>query len=109
MNSFGDYLRHGNPWLFVPVAILLGALHGFEPGHSKTMMAAFIIAVRGTVVQAVLLGVAATISHTAIIWILAAVGLHYSKHIDAEHLEPYFEVVTGTVVIAMAAWMFLRT
>jgi nickel/cobalt transporter (NicO) family protein len=36
-------------WLFVPTAILLGALDGLEPGHSKTMMAAFIIAVRGTV------------------------------------------------------------
>ena len=35
-------------WLFVPSAILLGSLHGLEPGHSKTMMAAFIVAVRGT-------------------------------------------------------------
>lgn len=24
-------------WLFIPSAILLGALHGLEPGHSKTM------------------------------------------------------------------------
>jgi hypothetical protein len=31
----------GNIWLFIPSAILLGALHGLEPGHSKTMMAAF--------------------------------------------------------------------
>ena len=52
-------------WLFVPSAVLLGALHGLEPGHSKTMMAAFIVAIRGTVKQAVLLGLAATISHTA--------------------------------------------
>ena len=29
-------------WLFLPTAILLGALHGLEPGHSKTMIAAFI-------------------------------------------------------------------
>ena len=36
-------------WLYLPTAVLLGALHGLEPGHSKTMMAAFIIAVRGTV------------------------------------------------------------
>ncbi|MDF8335581.1 hypothetical protein [Novosphingobium cyanobacteriorum] len=43
-------------WLFIPSAILLGALHGLEPGHSKTMMAAFIIAVKGTIRQAILLG-----------------------------------------------------
>ena len=108
MTSFTEYLQHGNAWLFVPVAIVLGILHGFEPGHSKTMMAAFIIAIRGTVTQAVLLGVSATISHTAIIWILAGIGLHYSKDIDAEKLEPYFEVVTGAIVVAMAGWMFSR-
>src|SRR5690242_15846931 len=33
-----------NPWLYLPAAILLGALHALEPGHSKSMMAAFIIA-----------------------------------------------------------------
>ncbi|MRE26914.1 HoxN/HupN/NixA family nickel/cobalt transporter, partial [Klebsiella quasipneumoniae] len=49
-------------WFFIPSAILLGALHGLEPGHSKTMMAAFIIAIKGTIKQAVMLGLAATIS-----------------------------------------------
>ena len=44
-----------NAWVFAPSAVLLGALHGLEPGHSKTMMAAFIVAVRGTVAQAILL------------------------------------------------------
>ena len=65
MNSFNDYLAHGNAWLFIPAAIVLGMLHGLEPGHSKTMMAAFIVSIRGTVRQAMLLGVSATISHTA--------------------------------------------
>ncbi|MEX0577651.1 nickel/cobalt efflux protein RcnA, partial [Enterobacter cloacae subsp. cloacae] len=42
MNDFASLLQQGNAWLFIPSAILLGALHGLEPGHSKTMMAAFI-------------------------------------------------------------------
>jgi nickel/cobalt exporter len=64
MLSFAELLNQGSAhaWLFVPSVILLGALHGLEPGHSKTMMAAFIVAVRGTVTQAALLGLAATIS-----------------------------------------------
>ena len=76
MTSLTDLLQQGtaHAWLFVPSAILLGALHGLEPGHSKTMMAAFIIAVRGTVTQAVLLGLAATLSHTAVVWIIALGG-----------------------------------
>ena len=56
MTDFSTLLQQGvaNAWLFIPSAILLGALHGLEPGHSKTMMAAFIVAIRGTVKQAVL-------------------------------------------------------
>ncbi len=35
---FADLLAQGSAhaWLFIPSAILLGALHGLEPGHSKT-------------------------------------------------------------------------
>ena len=109
MTSFNDYVSQGNAWLFIPAAIVLGALHGLEPGHSKTMMAAFIIAVRGTVKQAVLLGLSATISHTAVIWVLAFVGLHYAGKFNVETTEPYFQVATGVIVIGMALWMFART
>jgi nickel/cobalt exporter len=57
MGSLTDLLHPGAAagWL-LPSALVLGVLHGLEPGHSKTMMTAFIIAVRGTVAQAVLLG-----------------------------------------------------
>ncbi len=108
MSSFNDYLAHGNAWLFIPAAILLGALHGLEPGHSKTMMAAFIIAIRGTIKQAVLLGLSATLSHTAVIWVMAFVGLHYAGRFDAEQSGPYFQTATGVLVIAMALWMLWR-
>jgi nickel/cobalt exporter len=43
MTSFVTLLQRGNSRLFVPSAILLGALHGLEPGHSKTMMARALI------------------------------------------------------------------
>ncbi len=107
--QFNEYINQGNGWLFFPMAIVLGALHGLEPGHSKTMMTAFIVAIRGTVWQAFLLGISATISHTAIIWILAFVGLHYSSSINVEALEPYFQLITGVIVIGLACWMLYRT
>ena len=86
MTPLSDLLQQGaaHAWLFIPSAILLGALHGLEPGHSKTMMAAFIIAVRGTVPQAVLLGLAATVSHTLVVWAVALVGLRYASQINPE-------------------------
>ncbi|WP_076867069.1 nickel/cobalt efflux transporter [Bradyrhizobium mercantei] len=96
-------------WLFIPSAILLGALHGLEPGHSKTMMAAFIVAIRGTVVQAVLLGLSATVSHTAIVWIVALAGLHYGQQWSGERSEAWLQLVSAAIIIAVAAWMAWRT
>lgn len=109
MAEFAALLQQGNAWLFVPSAILLGALHGLEPGHSKTMMAAFIVAIRGTVGQAVLLGLSATISHTAVVWAVAMAGLYFGQNWDPETTEPYFQVVSAVLIIGVAAWMLWRT
>lgn len=111
MSTFTDLLNQGSAhaWLFVPTAILLGALHGLEPGHSKTMMAAFIIAVRGTIGQAVLLGLSAAISHSLVIWVLAAAALRYGSQWNAETTEPYFQIASGLMIGALAVWMFWRT
>jgi nickel/cobalt exporter len=96
-------------WLFVPSAILLGALHGLEPGHSKTMMAAFIIAIRGTVLQAVLLGLSATISHTAVVWAVALAGLYFGQELSGERSEAYLQLASAVIIIAIAGWMVWRT
>jgi nickel/cobalt exporter len=111
MPGFAELLSQGSAhaWLFIPSAILLGALHGLEPGHSKTMMAAFIVAIRGTVTQAVLLGIAATISHTAVVWGIAFAGLYLWRGVDAETVEPYFQLASAAIIIAIALWMLWRT
>ncbi|MEZ7216085.1 nickel/cobalt efflux protein RcnA [Klebsiella spallanzanii] len=109
MNDFTSLLQQGNAWLFIPSAILLGALHGLEPGHSKTMMAAFIVAVRGTLKQAVLLGLAATVSHTAVVWLVAMAGLWFGRGWDAQTSEPWFQLISGILIVLIACWMLWRT
>ena len=111
MTSLADLLQQSaaHAWLFVPTAILLGALHGLEPGHSKTMMAAFIIAVRGTVRQAVLLGLATTLSHTVVVWVVALGGMWLFGGLNAEATEPYFQLASGVLIVVIAAWMLWRT
>jgi nickel/cobalt exporter len=109
MSSFVTLLQQGNSWLFVPSAVLLGALHGLEPGHSKTMMAAFIVAIRGTVMQAVLLGLSATVSHTAVVWAIALGGLYFGTQWNTATTEPYLQVISAVLIVAVAAWMLHRT
>lgn len=109
MTEFSTLLQQGNAWLFIPSAILLGALHGLEPGHSKTMMAAFIVAIRGTIAQAVLLGLSATLSHTAVVWVVAMAGMYFGRNWNAEATEPYFQVASAVLIIGVAVWMLWRT
>ena len=111
MPDFLQALQSGSTslWLFIPTAIVLGALHGLEPGHSKTMMAAFIIAIRGTIAQAILLGLAAALSQSFIIWVLAAWALHFGSQWNAESVEPYLQIGSAVCILVLAVWMFFRT
>ena len=111
MPDLAHLLQQGsaNLWLFIPSAILLGALHGLEPGHSKTMMAAFIVAVRGTAWQAALLGLSATVSHTAVVWLVALGGLYFGRNLNLARSEPYFQLGSAAIILGVAAWMAWRT
>ncbi|MCQ7057453.1 nickel/cobalt efflux protein RcnA [Escherichia coli] len=109
MGEFSTLLQQGNAWFFIPSAILLGVLHGLEPGHSKTMMAAFIIAIKGTIKQAVMLGLAATLSHTAVVWLIALGGMYISKAFTAQAVEPWLQFVSAIIILGTALWMFWRT
>ena len=111
MTEFSSLLQQGasSAWLFIPSAIALGALHGLEPGHSKTMMAAFIVAIRGTLGQAVLLGLAATLSHTAVVWAVALTGMYFGSQWNAEATEPYLQMASAVLMISVAFWMIWRT
>ena len=105
-----DLIRAGsqNLWVMMPAAITLGALHGLEPGHSKTVMAAFIVAVRGTVRQALLLGLSATLSHTAVVWLVAVIGLTIGQQfITGGQTEAWFQGISGLIMIAIGLWMAL--
>lgn len=95
-----------NPWLYLPLAVLLGALHALEPGHSKSMMAAFIIAVRGTARQATLLGVSAAIGHTIIVGAIAALGLYLGDRLILGRAEPWLVLLSGALVMALAVRIF---
>lgn len=92
-----------NPWVYLPAAVLLGALHALEPGHSKSLMAAFIVAIRGTIGQAVLLGLSAAIGHTIIVWGLAIIGLQLGDALILDKAEPWLVLISGLMIVALAA------
>jgi len=97
-----------NPLLFLVAALFLGAFHGLEPGHSKGMMAAFIIGTRGSYAQAILLALSATLSHTAIVWILAWPASYGGAIWSSDEIMPYLNLISGIFILALAYWMLRR-
>ena len=98
---------HGsNPWAYLPLAVLLGALHALEPGLSKSMMAAFVVATRGTAAQAALLGGSAAIGHSLVVWTLAAAGLWLGDALILDKAEPWLILVSGLMILGLA-WRIL--
>lgn len=98
-----------NPLVLIATALVLGALHGLEPGHSKTMMASFVIAVRGTVPQAVLLGLAAAFSHSAVVWVLALAALFLGRDLVGDDMERWLTLGSGVIISLIGVWIFVRT
>ena len=97
----------GNPWFYLPLAVVLGALHALEPGHSKSLMAAFIVAVRGTKAQASLLGLSAAIGHSIVVWALALAALYFGDKLLIDRAEPWLIFLSGLLIVGLALRLIL--
>jgi nickel/cobalt transporter (NicO) family protein len=90
------------------VAIVLGAAHALQPGHGKTIVAAYLVGARGTARHAVFLGATVTATHTAGVYALGLVTLLLSQYILPERLYPILEAASGVLVIAIGAVLLAR-
>jgi nickel/cobalt exporter len=86
----------------------LGAVHAATPGHGKTISAAYIVGARGRPVDALVLGIFVTLSHTSGIIIVGVLATMGSAWLVPQRVEAYLGVGTGLLVIAIGLWM-LRT
>lgn len=98
----------GNALLLLPTAVFLGALHALEPGHSKSMMTAFIVAIHGTAAQAALLAIAATVGHTIVVWVLAVIAWYLGNAGVLERAEPWLLLIGGLLIVALALRIITR-
>jgi nickel/cobalt transporter (NicO) family protein len=83
----------------------LGALHAATPGHGKTIAAAYIVGARGRPVDALVLGVFVTLSHTfGIVGVAVLASLGASRLVPAR-TEAYLALVTAVLVVTIGVWM----
>lgn len=95
-------------WLYLPVAFALGALHALEPGHGKSLASAYLVSGKHDWKDAVVLGVATTFSHTAVVVLLAVGTLALKNYFSQSHLEHGVAWLGAVILIGMGAWVAFR-
>jgi nickel/cobalt transporter (NicO) family protein len=98
----------GEGILYLLTSFWLGAVHAATPGHGKTIAASYIVGVRGRPIDAVVLGIFVTLSHTSGIILVALLATLGSAWLIPQRVEAYLAVGTGVLVIGIGCWM-LRT
>ena len=112
-NSFTEImakkeLSAGIILIALAIAVGLGALHALEPGHGKTLVAAYLVGSRGTIRHAVLLGLIVTAAHTAGVYLLGGITLYASKYIVPERLYPWVGAISGVMIATLGLILLLR-
>ena len=98
----------GEGIIYLVTSFWLGAVHAATPGHGKTIAASYIVGVRGRPVDALVLGIFVTLSHTSGIVVVAVLATLGSAWLIPQRVEAYLAVGTGILVIGVGCWM-LRT
>lgn len=98
--------KHGLPILLL-LSLVFGAGHALTPGHGKTMVAAYLIGERGTVYQAVLLGLVTTLTHTAAVMIIAGLLPILVPDAQAGDVQRVLNLVGGLILTGMGGWLLL--
>jgi nickel/cobalt exporter len=90
--------------IYLATSFWIGAVHAATPGHGKTIAAAYIVGARGKPIDAVILGVFVTLSHTSgivLVGVLASLGL---PGMVPQRIEAWLALITGLLVIAIGLW-----
>ena len=90
--------------IYLASAFWIGAVHAATPGHGKTIAAAYIVGARGKPVDAVILGIFVTLSHTSgivLVGILASIGM---PGMVPQRIEAWLALITGVLVIFIGLW-----
>jgi ABC-type nickel/cobalt efflux system permease component RcnA len=90
------------------IAAVLGGFHALEPGHGKTLVAAYLVGSRGTAGHAVLLGAVVTASHTVSVYALGIITLYASQRVVPEQLYPWLGMASGMLVAGLGFALFIR-
>ncbi|HEY5973443.1 MAG TPA: sulfite exporter TauE/SafE family protein [Geobacteraceae bacterium] len=86
-------------------AVLLGAAHALEPGHGKTVVAAYLVGSRGRNLDALLLGIVVTFTHSFSIILLGLVAKASARYLTDQQLHGYLGIVASLLILVIGVWL----
>lgn len=90
------------------IAFGIGAAHALEPGHGKTMVAAYLVGSRGTWRHAVWLGGITTFTHTFTVFLLGMATLAASQFFSTERIYPILSIASALTMVGLGAWLLWK-
>lgn len=91
--------------IYLSTAFILGMLHTLEPGHGKSVIAAYLVGVRGGTVEAVLLGLMTAFTHTFSVIALGLLFKFVSERVFAGAVQASFKLAAGAMILAVGLWV----
>jgi len=90
------------------LAFLLGAAHALSPGHGKSLAAAYLVGRRARASQAVLFGVAVTVAHTTVVFLVGCFALAVERTIGSDRLLRGLALASAATVLALGVVQLSR-
>jgi nickel/cobalt transporter (NicO) family protein len=100
-----------SPSLLVLALLLaagLGAAHALSPGHGKTLVAAYLVGSRGTIRQAMALGVTVAATHTCGVLVLGGLVLVAGELLLPETVIGWLTIASGSLMAVLGAALLWR-
>ncbi|MCZ3367134.1 MULTISPECIES: sulfite exporter TauE/SafE family protein [Methanobacterium] len=91
--------------MFIISAFILGALHALEPGHGKSVMAAFVIGTDAELKDASLLGLTVVFSHVIVVVLLGIVSIFLIGALDVNRTHEVMSLIGGIILVGVGLWM----
>lgn len=89
------------------IAVGFGAWHALLPGHGKTLMAAYMVGSTVRARQAVTVGTAVAVMHTASVLALGLLVLTLEQTFRPETLYPWLGLVSGLTALGLGAYLLI--
>lgn len=110
--QFGSYAASKDALVllwFVPLGVIFGAVHALTPGHSKMILASYVLGSRLSALRSLTVSLALAFVHVASAVVIALTAAWIVKRtIAGAGRAPALEIISGVTLLLLGLWLLWR-